>query len=358
MAKKRTMNEIEKDYKKIRKVVETTKVHSIKEIAKLVGLSEAEVRTSLSKHPRVMAKMLATLEQNRKDIKPHKKAEQEALKVQRKDEQEVIETQQKAEQKTLVIPKKADYELGYVIDASITGTEEFRDTIAKIRSSSAKIILTSVTIKELETMQKFKDIKAVEARHVLGLAAEYFEDFHNVLIDESLATPDDCIINYCSSNKERVVLLTSDKTMALKARMYGVKTKYMKQPTKKSVATGFTPYVPNVTTSVIGNKRLKLAQFLNGKLLIKKFKSPNKNILVLSEGIEYKKGIYELKIGDDVFVASDKEEYLTLAHYKVTNIAPYNNCIMVYSSRFYSTKEIFDLPRADYKSFMKDFIRR
>ena len=38
-----------------------------------------------------------------------------------------------------------------------------------------------------------------------------------------------CIVKYCAEHKEQVILMTADKTMALKARMYGVKTKYLKQ---------------------------------------------------------------------------------------------------------------------------------
>ena len=56
------------------------------------------------------------------------------------------------------------------------------------------------------------------------------KDFECVVIDETLETPDDCIIKYCAGNKSNVILFTADKTMDLKARAFGVKTKFFKQP--------------------------------------------------------------------------------------------------------------------------------
>ena len=63
---KRNANEIEKDYRRIRKIVENTSITSISKIAKELGLSEAEVRTSLNKHPRVFEKILKQLDENKK----------------------------------------------------------------------------------------------------------------------------------------------------------------------------------------------------------------------------------------------------------------------------------------------------
>ena len=235
---KRTMNEIEKDYKKIRTVVDTTPVTSIKEIAKAVGLSESEVKTSLARHPRIECKIIAQLEKNKEALKAKKTAEKEALEAQRKAEQEAnrkkaLESKKKERpevaHKAVQLEETVDFDAGFVIDASITGIEELKDVLSKLCVTKAKIILTSVTIKELEKMQKFHDVEAVDARHILAMAAENQNSFHTVLIDETLETPDDCIIKYCADHKDKVALLTSDKTMALKARMYGVQTQYFKQ---------------------------------------------------------------------------------------------------------------------------------
>ena len=44
------------------------------------------------------------------------------------------------------------------------------------------------------------------------------KDFECVVIDETLETPDDCIIKYCAGNKSNVILFTADKTMDLKQK--------------------------------------------------------------------------------------------------------------------------------------------
>lgn len=42
----------------------------------------------------------------------------------------------------------------YVIDASITGIKEIENILSQLCETNAKIILTSVTLKELENLQK------------------------------------------------------------------------------------------------------------------------------------------------------------------------------------------------------------
>lgn len=69
----RTLLEIEKDYKKIREIVETTDVSSIREISEITGLSPMEIRTSLSKHPRVEKTIYERISENKKLKKMQRK---------------------------------------------------------------------------------------------------------------------------------------------------------------------------------------------------------------------------------------------------------------------------------------------
>lgn len=152
-------------------------------------------------------------------------------------------------------------------------------------------------------MQKFKDIDGNDARYILALAAENSNSFENVLIDETLDTPDDCIIKYCADNKDRVTLLTSDKTMALKARMYAVQVKYFKQT--KNSSTNTMPRINYPTNSKI--RTLIPASRIGNQLLISNFHTHNMSICVCSNGLEYTDGIKELKVGDDVFIATKRQ---------------------------------------------------
>lgn len=348
------MNEIEKDYKRIRTVVDTIPVTSIKEIAKEVGLTEREVKTSLAKHPRIEEKIMAQLDKNKKELKAKKKAKKEGQKPEKKDEEEAnckkaLESREKVEQ----FEETADIDTRFVIDASIAGIEELEELFSNVYATNAKIILTSVTIKELEKMQKFHDDDAKAARHILAMAAENQKSFQTVLIDETVGIPDDCIIKYCADNKDNVVLLTSDKTMALKARMYGVVTQYFKRKRTSKFTTA-----KSMTCSYDKRNTLLSARKIGDDLVISDFNNKYRSILLISDGYEYTDGVQTLKIGDDVYLATKKPEYMTFAHYKITSLSAENNSKLIYSKRIYRESEILDLPKAGYKSFMRDFKHR
>lgn len=319
---RRTMNEIEKDYERIITFVNSNSVTSINEIAEGLGLSTFQVKSSLAKHPGAKESIVAQLEENKLAIPT--------------EHHEVV----------------TDFDTGFVIDASITGISNLEDVLSKICVTNAKIILTSITIKELEKLQKFHDEQALDARHILAMAAENPEKFLSVLIDETVGIPDDCIIKYCANNKEKVSLLTSDKTMALKARMYGVKTQYLKQekdtkPTN-SQPTGYS-YKEATLTAV---------EKAGNKLYVDVFNNVHGSLWLISNNLVYTDGVHELKIGDDVFLATKKHEYMTFAHYLITSLSTKNNCKVIYSKRIYKKDKIRNLPQTAYRSFMSDFVQR
>lgn len=346
---KRTQKEIEKDCKRLKEAATTAT--TMKDLERATGLSYVMINTTLSKHPTIFKRIKEQLAVNKE------KAELEAQK------QKELEAKAKAEEKAknkamvkatkqpeVVTPKKDDDFSGFVIDASITGIENLRDILSKICLTKAKLILTSITIKELERMQNFKDIDGNDARYILALAAENHTSFETVLIDETLDTPDDCIIKYCADNKENVTLLTSDKTMALKARMYSVQVHYFKQTKLHVSSKAMVTTNSKVRTLIPANR-------IGNKLLISNFQTNTMSICVCSNGLEYNDGIRELNIGDDVFIATKKSDYITFAHYRMISLYAENNCELIYSKRFYDYKDI-DVPKAAYKSFIRDFKRR
>ena len=336
---KRTQRQIEKDFLRIRKVAESIDVISINDIAKATNLSMSEVYTSLARHPRIKEKIMLELVEKRKNSGDQ--IDTDTKYSESFDKPESLEISETA----------SIYDEVFVIDASITGIENLCDTLSEIAKTNTKFILTSITIKELDKMQKFKDLQADDARHILAMAAENPESFYSVLIDETFETPDDCIIHYCATNPG-ATLLTSDKSMALKARMYGVKTHYFKQHQR---------YSDNSQQSCSHDKAMTLfaARKEGDKLLISDFTTANSSILVISQGIEYTKGEYELKIGDEIYIANKKTDYMTFAHYQITTLSAKNNCSLIYSKRFYNVSDNFSsLPKAGYKSFMRDFNRR
>lgn len=212
---KRTKKQILEDYDRIKEAAEIAR--NVEEIAVLTELSKIMINNTLSKYPKDKEKIKNQLKENRK----REKEKQNVEKVDNKKQED------KRERNKEMIE-------GYVIDASISGVTTIRDDLEKICKTNSKIILTSVTIYELEKMQSFFDINGNNARYILGIAAEREKTFKPVLIKENHEKADDNIIEYCAENKEHITLLTSDKTMTLKARMYGVKVHYMKHQIQKN----------------------------------------------------------------------------------------------------------------------------
>lgn len=338
---RRTQKEIEDDCKKIKEAAKTAT--SIKELEKATNLSYGEINTTLSKHPIIYKRIREQIAINKKNaIKCEELKKKNELKEAKKEK-----LQQKEE---LQEDKSKDIKEGFVIDASIAGVETLREDIAKICSTKLKIILTSITIKELDNMQKYADVQGNDARYILAIAAENYDNFETVLINENYDTPDACIVQYCAENSKQVTLLTADKRMALEARMHNVKVQYMKKK----------PEDNNNHNSLESNSKIRTlftVRRINNRLYISLIQNSTKAMAVYSNGVEYNEGEAELKIGDDVFIACKRSEYITFAHYKIILLYTENNCELIYSKRIYDYEEI-DISNASYKSFLKNFKHR
>lgn len=329
---RRTQTEIEMDCKKIKEAA--TIATTFKEIEELTGLSYPMIKTTLSKHPIIFKRIKKQLDDNKEKAEQEKRLEEEKQEISQEVNDEVVDSD----------TKKLS---GYVIDASITGIEDLKEILSKICCTKSKIILTSVTIKELGEMQKFKDVDGNDARYILSLAVEKPENFETVLIDETLENPDACIVQYCASNKEEVTLLTSDKEMALNARMYSVPVQYFKQTPKKTDNKAVVSNKSKIKTLIPANK-------IGEQLFISNFQRPMQSIRLISDEIEYNDGVRELKVGDDVLIATNKIDCITFAHYRIISLQEENNCELIYSRRFYDYSDL-RLSECMYKSFMKDF---
>ena len=295
---RRRQEEIQKDYWLCKKYIDSHPRVSIKEIAKAVHLSESKVKTSLRQNPR-------DFEKNMEKI----------FKV--------------------------------VIDASITGVKDFEDIIKDILKEKI-IVLTTITIEELGKLQKYNDTSGRDARNILSMAAENQKDFECVVIDETLETPDDCIIKYCADNKSNVILFTADKTMDLKARAFGVKTKFFKQP--KSAENSMKKPHKKVST-------LYEAKRNGNELKITCFVGKFKSIKVISNGIQYSSGSIALKNGDNVYIGrTTKDDCIFFIHYGLNSTDEENNCKIIYFKKIYNKGQIRKLPKEKYKSFIREFI--
>ena len=346
---KRTQKEIEQDCKRIKEAAKTAT--SIKELEQATGLSYAMINTTLSKHPIIFKRIKEQLDIN---LANREKAKSEA----KKQTSPAINGVETSNVST------TDNFSGFVIDASISGVENIKERLLKICNTNKKIILTSITIRELENLQKSITLQGKDARYFLALAAENPKSFVSQLIDETIDSPDDCITKYWADNKDKFILLTSDKTMALKARMYGVEVQYFKKTNKQTnskVETADTNanLVPTSTLASTNSniRTLFPAKKIGNKLMLSDFHTDTRSIRVYSDKYLYNNGTRELKIGDNVFIASKKDDCITFAHYKMISVEATNNCELIFSRRIYDYSKP-DLPKIIYKKFFNDFLRR
>lgn len=311
MGTKRTQRQIETDYKIIKAAAENAT--SFKDVEKATGFKHSEIITSLKKHPRVYDRIKKQFEEAQKNTIP---VRAERFKAQ-------------------IVPN-------IVIDTSITGVPDIEKILEE---EPTQIILTQVVIKELSRMQHFNDVDAMRARHILAMPADNEEKFIHELISEEYETADKCILEYCLKNKDNVVLYTADKEMFNFAKVYKIPVKLFRA-------------LPKAET--YGKKSITFEGLERiGKDLIidlDRLNNSFRKVRVISEGQEYDEGIIKLKVGDDILLASNKNEgYVSFAHYKMTSLWEKQHCDLVFCRRLY------DLNRLDfnhiYKSFIRDFKR-
>lgn len=240
----------------------------------------------------------------------------------------------------------------FVIDASITSVKNVRVILKKICEEPClkdfKIILTSVTIRELQMLQTTKDSDGQDARFILNHAIDYGKTYQLIQIQENESTPDNCIVKYCATHKSNVVLLTSDKEMALNAKMKGVHVLFLKQQEGKKQAKIRNGIVSLYPTRRIGN------QLFTGEM-----QTAKRSMLVITQdGKEYSQNICELHVGDNILIASLRDDCLIFVVYNLISLATENNAQTIFSRRYYATDEIDNLENARYQEFLKEFIKK
>lgn len=226
-----------------------------------------------------------------------------------------------------------------VIDASFTTNTGFEEIVGEIlENPNNKIVLISVTINELDIIQKYEDIGGKNANNILGLAVNYPEKFELVEIDETLPTADECIIEYCANKEGELILLTADKVMTLKARMKGITVEYHNSDQERS------KIVTLYSVRKEGDRLIISLGEVGGKL-----------VHVYSDGVRYTNGEYSLKVGDNIYIASRKKGYATCTNFELVSLYETENCKIVFSKRIYKDADVERL-EGRYKNFMKEFM--
>lgn len=328
---RRDKKEIEKDVNRIQKAAETA--ISMKEVEDKTGLTYSKVRTSLNKHPMIYKRVSEKLSNNKKI----KGLEAKLLKEKKAQVRKKIKSGKKGECR--------EHEKGQkkmVIDASICSLSNLEE----ILNNYANVIITSITLEKLNRIQHFQDVSAAGARFIMDEAAKNPKKYEIIEIKKSCRGANDSIIQFCSSRKDEVVLVTSDKNMSLEARLIRIETIYYSKKDYNDVTHGKKNSHKNNIMTLYPAKRA------NGKLIINEFEVDNIVIQVSSRGREYNNGPRELNIGDNIYIGVKKEQYITFIHYKMISLSDKNNCRLIYSRRIFNSHSICGVSNHSYRRFI------
>lgn len=374
MAKKRTKKEIEADLKRLQKAAKAAT--SMADLTESTGLSRSQILCTFDKYPEAYQELKEQIGLNQKNSKiqsPSKEAPS-TMHEEMKSDEGVEDSGADADimamaSATVNAPKvvedldyEPDFSVGFVIDASMMKIKDSDTFIDRLCLTEAKIILTSVTIKELDKMQSFQDNLALCARVFLAKAAKNPEQFLSVRIDETVGLPDDCIIAYCREYRNKVTLLTADKRMTLMARSYPypVKVQYfatddsldeLKQTDSRKVNKNCSTAINNDKSKL---KTLIPAKLVNGTLKIFDFETYDQSICVISNDKWYLAGPQELHIGDDILIATQKSAFVTFAHYRLISLEPKDNCKLIFDRRL-SFDKLSSIHHPMYQPFLEKF---
>lgn len=250
---------------------------------------------------------------------------------------------------------KQDNISGFVIDTSICGIDNLNallERLVKLSDSSGcskKIILTTVTIDELDSLQKRSVENSEKARAILTAATNDNKHYLSVKINTSYRLADDCILHFCRIHRNSVVLLTADKAMYLKAQATSINACYYKSSNQHS------GYKNSTIRTLYPTKR-------DGEklLLTSNFDPITTAIRILLDSSEYNisrtRPPYELHVNDNILVAKNKSTYISFYHFRMISLYDQDNCEIVYYKQIHSSQDINDLPEDQYKNFIKNFI--
>lgn len=345
MAGRRTQKDIEADFIRIRELAKTAKC--MEEIERSMELSTAQIKTTLSKHPRIAKKIFQQLEANASKSEPEKSEINTVKSVPEQLNSEVTKTVEveKSTEVQVTPPSAVPNVKKYVVDASVVGTIDWPSTLNNILANNQVIILTSITIHELHKLEKDPNYDTrFQARQLLRLSNEKTENFESVLIDHTLGSPDFCIIQYCNRLKGSIILLTGDKEMASLARCYFNDVQYFSKVVNPSVTHEYF--------KMLRDSPFNAAKDAKDQLVIPKFEYPNKMIRVYSRCQPFDNGPYYLRVGDTVLVATiDEANVITLNVYNVISRSDSDNIRNVYSKKFFPGKRVH-LPDERYRGFI------
>ena len=278
---KRTQKEIEKDLSRIKAAAQTA--CSIQEVVRQTQLSTSQVNTTLAKHPIVLKRVMNQLKENQEARNQEAKGQKEA-----QLSREIQTTR-------------------FVIDASITNCQEMEDILAMICATGAKIVITSITLIELDRLKIRDTLEGRNSRAISRMALEKPNSFELTMIERT-SSPDASIISYCRL-QDGVTLLSNDNNMLLSARMHKVDAYKVDQyfPSAKK-GTAHQEHHKKSGFDSEGNYKKSFSDcitWMNGLPYVKLGSTGNKKLgLLTGTGVKLN-GLHKLQPGEELYFSTD-----------------------------------------------------
>lgn len=176
-------------------------------------------------------------------------------------------------------------EIDIVFDASVCGAEKFELLLSNLIFEHMKIVLTDLTLREVNKLTKLDTESGSNARHLLRTAKIYRSNFILTRINQEHSNPDDNLLEYCQKNKDSVILYSVDNEMCLQAMIRGINVQSLK------------PYYPIVRTDLVKHEdydyvlrkpfRYERIQILDNMWRIKSSTLVNKGDIILHARIDW-----------------------------------------------------------------------
>ena len=220
-------------------------------------------------------------------------------------------------------------EIDIVFDASVCGSEKFELLLSNLIFEGMKIILTDLTLREVNKLTKLDTESGNNARHLLRTARNYRSNFILTRINQEHSNPDDNLLEYCQKNKDTVILYSVDNEMCLQAMIRGINVQSLK------------PYYPIVRTDLVKHEdydyvlrkpfRYERIQILDNMWHIKSSTLVNKGDIILHARIDW--------------------ECVHFWAYQVVRLGKYIEFYKLYSGRFFDQVQL-NFVDEQYRSFI------
>lgn len=238
-----------------------------------------------------------------------------------------------------------------MLDTSISDTEDIFHILETYAKEGKKLALTDVVLEELANLQKSNTKQAAAAREFLYIIMDNLSSFELFKVKHEMKeneTVDEAVIEFCIKLKNKVLLLTSDKEMFIKAMLQKVNTRYLsKNPEERE---------KKIFDLRKRKNKKNIVEFIDiliqdGKAIYVDKNRNNQYIRVFSRNKEEKQGrAIALEKGDHIFMCTAKEEYMTFADYEIYDTTV-NTVNMKYNYRIYGCDSVISLVQPEYKKF-------